>query len=128
MRVEQKRSKEDSYPNTVGQEETSFYKTLTDIATNSLKAWIIPSNIDPQAQTSQLQVFRKARSNRVIPLAGTTNYYKVIDLLRKMVVSLLELHKICSSVPCLASLHHRARWCRMNLLHRISLYLGRARL
>jgi hypothetical protein len=34
MRVRQKRSKEDSYPNTVGQGKTSYYKTLTDIATN----------------------------------------------------------------------------------------------
>jgi hypothetical protein len=59
MRVRQKRSKEDSYPNTVGQGKTSYYKTLTDIATNNLKAWIITSNTDPQAQTSQLQVLGK---------------------------------------------------------------------
>jgi hypothetical protein len=37
MRVRQKSSKEDSYPNTAGQEKTSYYKTLTDIATNVYK-------------------------------------------------------------------------------------------
>jgi hypothetical protein len=93
-----------------------------------LKAWINTSNIDPQAQTSQTTSFRKARSSRVIPLGGTTNYYKIVDLLHNVVVSLLELRKVCLSVSCLAMLHHRTRWCRRNLPHRNFLYSGLARL
>jgi hypothetical protein len=78
--------------------------------------------------TSQLQVLGKTRFKGVIPLGGTTNQYKIVDLLHNVEVSLLELCKISSSVPCLASLHLRARWRCRGLLHDILLYCRLARL
>jgi hypothetical protein len=52
----------------------------------------------------------------------------IVDLLHDMVVTLLELRKICLGVSCLVALHFRARRCLMVLLHWTFPYSGLAHL
>jgi hypothetical protein len=59
MRIRQKRSKEDSYPNTVGQEKNILLQNFNRQCNQYLKAWIITSNIDPQAQAGQTTSFER---------------------------------------------------------------------